>query len=242
MQEAVKQNFLWTAVGITLGGGVFMLIPSNYIVGIILICCSVGFGLYAWRLGRKEMMLKSIKSAMRESKCVWAFAYTGEQILAANAVRRGKPTSLKKVILLKPDLNNDTFNYIAELAGYDTPTKRKTLIQLIHSLLESVRSASTKVDTYYHSEKLTYTFTIYDKTPEMEEAIQLPRSENAWIVVQPLEPKRASERKDWHKWVVKNKGKTKDQFEAYYNLFEKIQQKAEQKHKPIENEGLNSYE
>lgn len=205
-----------------------MLIPSDRIIGIILICIAIGIGVYALYSGRKETKLKSIKAAMHESKCVWAFVYTGEQILASNVVKRGKPTSLKKIILLKPDLNNDAFNYIAELAGYDTPTKREMLIQPIHSLLESVKSVSTKVDTYYHSEKLTYTFTIYDKTPGIEGTTMLPKSENAWVVVQPLEPKRASERKDWHKWVVKNKGNTKEQFEAYYDLFTKIERESEQ--------------
>ena len=228
MREGVKQNFLWTLVGIGLGGGVFMIIPSNHIVGIILICVSVGIGLYAWHSGRKETRLKSIKAAMRESKCVWAFVYTGQQILDAHILKEGEPTSIKKLILLKPDLNNDTFNYITELAGDDTLNKRKMDIQAIKSLLESVKSASTEVDTYYHSEKLTYTFTIYDKTPEIEGAIQLPKSENAWIVVQSLEPKRASEKKDWHKWVVKNKGNAKEQFEAYYDLFTKIEGEAEQ--------------
>jgi len=154
--------------------------------------------------------------------------YTGEQILAANVVKRGKPTSIKKLILLKPDLNNDTFNYLTELAGHDTSTKREMDIKVINSLLESVKSASTKLDKYYHSEKLTYTFTIYDKTPEIEGTIQLPKSKNARIVVQPLEPKRASERKDWHKWVVKNKGNTREQFKAYYDLFTKIEKDAEQ--------------
>ena len=167
-----------------------MIIPSNCIIGIILICLSVGFGIWAWHSGRKETKLKSIKTAMHESKCAWAFVYTGEQILAANVVKKGKPTSIKKLILLKPDLNNDAFRYISELAGYDTPAKRETLISLTHSLLESIKSASTKVDTYYHSEKLTYTFTIYDKTPEIEGGTILPKSENAWVVVQPLEPKR----------------------------------------------------
>lgn len=159
---------------------------------------------------------------------MWAFVYTGEQIFTASVVKKGKPTSLKKLILLKPDLNNEAFNYIAELTGYDTLTKRETLIQLIHSLLESVKSASTEVDTYYHPEKPAYTFTIDDKTPEMEGTTMLPKSENAWVVVQPLEPKRASERKGWRKWVVKNEGNTKEQFEAYYDLFVKVEGEAEQ--------------
>lgn len=119
--------------------------------------------------------------------------------MAANVVKRGKPTSIKKLILLKPDLNNDTFNYLTELAGHDNSTKREMDIKVINSLLEPVKSASTKVDKYYHSKKLTYTFTIYDKPPEIERTIQLPKSKNAWIVVQPLEPKRAIESKDWHK-------------------------------------------
>lgn len=205
-----------------------MLIPSNIKMGIIFLCIAFAILFYLLYSGRKESRLKSIKDAIHDSKCVWAFVYTGEQILAANVVKRREPTSIKKIILLKPDLNNDAFKYITELAGNDTPTKREKEIQVINSLLESVKGASTKVDTYYHSEKLAYTFTIYDKTPEKEGIIELPKSKNAWVVVQPLEPKRATERKDWRKWVVKNAGKTKEQFEAYYNLFTKIESVAEQ--------------
>lgn len=228
MQEEAKQNLLWTSFGIALGGGILRLIPSDRCISIILICIAVGIGFYARYSGRKESRLKSIKAAIHDSECVWAFVYTGQQILDAKVVKRGKPTSIKKIILLKPDLNNDAFNYITELAGDDTRNTREIDIQVIKSLLESVKAASTNVDTYYHSEKLTYTFTIYDRTPEIEGTIQLPKSKNAWIVVQPLEPKRASERKNWHKWVVKNKGNTKEQFEAYYDLFAKIEREAEQ--------------
>jgi hypothetical protein len=227
VQEEDKQNLLWGLFGITLGGGIPMLIPSERIVGFILIGIAVIILSYLLYSRRKETKLKSIKDAIKDSKCVWAFVYTGGQILDANVVKKGEPTSIKKIILLKPDLNNDAFNYITELSGNDTPTKREKEIQIIRSLLESVKSVSTKVKTYYHSEKLAYTFMIYDKTPKIEGAIELPKSKNAWIVVQPLEPKRATEKKDWRKWVVKNEGKTKEQFEAYYNLFTKIESEAE---------------
>jgi hypothetical protein len=212
---------------ILLGGGITMLIPTDKIAAYILIEWAIAFYLISRYLELRKSRLTSLRDAIHDSRCVWGFWYSGEQVLIDKAIRQGETTSVRKMILLKPDLNNDAFNYITSLAGEDTPVKRGRVIGTIKSLMEVVSNSSTKVSKYYHSECLTYAFTIYDKTPQSEGDNLLPNSPNAWIVVQPLEPKRASERKDWHKWVVKNRGNSKEQFKAYYDLFTDIEKRSE---------------
>jgi hypothetical protein len=221
--SAVFSGLAW----VLFGGSITMLFPNSRIIGIALFIWAIAFWGVSYYLKLKQSQLISLKSAIRESRCVWAFWYTGQQVVDDNVIKTGKPTSIKKLIVLKPDLNNSAFNYITNLAGNDTTSQQGKNIGYIHSLIEVAKNASSKIDIYYHSEILTYTFTIYDKTPEIYENEPLPKSKNAWVVIQPLEPKRASERAHWHRWVVKNKGHSQDQFEAYYQLFLDIEKRAE---------------
>lgn len=203
-----------------------MLTTPNYIWGIILICTSVVLAFFAWYSGRQETRLKSLKSAMQSSQCTWAFWYTGQQAIDDNVIRMGEPTSLKKLMLLKPNLKNPSYAYNIKLAGEDTPALRQKNIAYVNELIERAKSANPKTDIYYHFERLTYSFTIFDTTPEQKRGKLYPNSKNAWVVMQPIEPKRAGERKDWHKWVVKNRGNSKEKFKAYYQLFCDIEKRA----------------
>lgn len=202
-----------------------MLIPSKPLIGLALLVWGILFLLFSYYLDSKAVRLTSLNDAIHDASCVWAFWYVGSQLLD-NIIEAGKPTSIKKMILLKP--SGDVFNYLTKLAGEDSPVNRSKDITDTNAVIEIAKTAIPKVDIYYHSEQLTYSFTIFDKKPKLSGNNLLPNSKNAWVVIQPIEPKRARPRKDWHKWVVRNKGNTRKQFDAYYQLFLDIENRAEQ--------------
>jgi hypothetical protein len=213
-------------LGILLGGGVAMVIPPCQILGWILIGISavliVIVGYYRW----KEFEIESLKSSVKKAKVVWAFWYTGSQALADKVIQGKKPTSIKELILLKPEIGipNSAFEQLTTLANGDTKEDKRRLVDEINSLTEKAKNAIPKVDIYYHTQTLSYSFTIFDPKP----IGNLPNSKHAWIIVLPIEPGRAKERVQWHKWVVKNKGEDKEQFNEYYKLFKDIRSKSEQ--------------
>jgi hypothetical protein len=205
------------------GLGAIMLAPNSAFSGwpLLITGLVVGVGLivfdYIWTIVRLNP--KRLSSAVKESQVVWAFWHAGGRAVLDNVVQRNKSTSIKKMMLLNPDSNNLAFRFIAELVDRNDENGVRQLIAEINTMANLATSVGVKV--MYHSEPLAYTFTIFDKTPNGD----IPNSKNAWIVVQPLEPSMQRESAEWQKWVVRNKGKTRSQFDAYFSLFTQIEKK-----------------
>jgi hypothetical protein len=228
--EDFKVNIYYIVIGFFLGGipmiisGIISSNNIDVIIGCIYIVMAVGLGIWLYRRARNRYSLESLKSAVKMSKATWGLWQSGGQALENRILKPNKETSIKKIMLLSPDKNNSIFDYITNLAGRIDSSGKDEEIREINRVTELAKCVKGNIDVYYHSEPLTYTFTIYDRTPEQSNNGELlPKSENAWVVIQPLEPKREHEKHKWHKWVRKNKGGDEEQFMAYYNLFLEIQ-------------------
>jgi hypothetical protein len=218
--------------GFFAGLGAIMLMPNTEQLGwlFFILGLTVGVGLIVLDYIVTIVRLNPLKlaSSIKDSKVVWAFWQAGGIAKLNNVIEENKPSSISKLMLLKPDINEPSFQFIISLAGRDTPNGINQQISEINEMTKLARSTGTEV--LYHTEPLAYTFTIFDKSPDMTDRTNpLPNSKNAWIVVQALEPKRKREIDKWHKWVIRNKGETKQQFEAYFKLFQQVEKKIRDK-------------
>ncbi|MGD0354550.1 MAG: hypothetical protein ABSB31_03790 [Dehalococcoidia bacterium] len=173
---------------------------------------------------RNYMQSKPLKLslAIKESKVVWGFWQAGGVAKMKNVLKENKPSSLKKLLLLKPDIHEPSFQFITSLAGRGDPDGISEQIAEINTMRKLARSTGSEV--LFHTEPLAYTFTIFDKKPDMtDKGNPLPNSKHAWIVVQPLEPMRGRDPEKWHKWIIRNKGETEGQFVAYLEYFQRVE-------------------
>lgn len=228
-----KPTVIWAIIGWLGGAGVPMIIqpPADFLtplqapLGYGLVFFAIGAMIFLYHKGRSETKAKDIVSAVKEAKVTWGLWHTGAtSILDRGVITPGKPTSIKRVLLLKPDPNTPEFKFLTRFAGRDREAEQKRHIDETNSLIDLLHEA--KIPYRCYSEYLLFTFTIFDKKPtEKERGEDIPSSKDAYVVVQPVEPKRRL--RPYRKWVVRNKGKDKDQFEAYLQLYKEIWQLGE---------------
>jgi hypothetical protein len=175
-----------------------------------------------------EIKPLNLRYALKESNVSWGYWHAGGRAVLNGAIQENTPTSLKKLLLFVPDAKNESFKFIAKLIGRESD---EGIARLIAEINDTARIASSSgVEVLYHTEPITYTFTIFDKTPNCTNINNpTPNSKKAWIVVQPIEPEMKRESSEWTKWIIKNKGDTEGQFKAYYNLFLQIENKIKDK-------------
>lgn len=144
------------------------------------------------------------------SGVIWALWYTG------NTARSEKVFDIKtakgKVLLLKP--GTEFLAWVANRAG--NPKE-----ELVTDILYVARHALMgKYDVGFNSERVDYSFTMFDPTPTHNIRGELvPNSEHAWMTIQQFEPDVAAGERRTEKIY---RSKEEQKYDGYLKEFEKF--------------------
>lgn len=204
--EIVTQGVWW---GVSAVIGISTMV-RDIIAGIafIAVIFAVAWYLPKWKTkGSSDM--ENHAEAIEKSGAVWGMWYTGDNMRGKNLLRSGK---IMRILLLNPSLKNIVIDEHAKTADA-TAYGIRLEIELTRHYAETYG-----IPIRFYTRGGITSFTIYDPKPRKNEKGELiPNSELAWVCTQGLAPIVNRDERPIDK--IKNCGKDKAKFEAYFRLF-----------------------
>jgi len=211
MDKGKLLNYLkWILSSLTVGAGIGTIWGGCAALPYVLILLGI-FGIAVSVLSEyKFEKLKDISYDFKNTKIVWGLWNTGTEVMNKGLA---ESETIQRVLLPQPSVGNKAVVIHSQIGNQRTPKEEVDDIKRLKRIIgKKVR---------YLSKPFTYTLTFFDKKPEGNR----PCSKKAWLLIQIHEPVSANKR---HSIIIKNKGKTKESFEAFIKLYERLWDESEE--------------
>lgn len=211
-RQRIWASFIYRGCSACLGLGVGILVEGSipaFIVGGILTVSGIVLFVFNWR-NPVDDYIPSISETIKNSKVVWGFFHSGNR--ARQSLNYG---SVKRILLLEPEPDNEAFKHVLSEVSV-RPTTARTLITEIG--LTKDEAVSRHIDLRWHNEVTSQSFMICDSSPKIEGDLTT-FSHQAFVVVQVLD--RNLNIEEWAKYK-KTASKDKYAFDSYVKWFQDV--------------------